>query len=161
MKKTLLFVSLLVSGVSLAQSVGINTTGATADPSSMLDISSTSKGILEKYTPGDIEFDAPKKLVDMLKAKDFGQYADKDGELHACFLTDNDITGGNSGSPVINGRGELIGTAFDGNWEAIASDFGFDANLQRTISLDIRYTLFIMDKFGGAGYLLNEMKIVK
>jgi len=121
----------------------------------------TSKGILEKYTPGDIEFDAPKKLVDMLKAKDFGQYADKDGELHACFLTDNDITGGNSGSPVINGRGELIGTAFDGNWEAIASDFGFDANLQRTISLDIRYTLFIMDKFGGAGYLLNEMKIVK
>jgi hypothetical protein len=121
----------------------------------------TSKGILEKYTPGDIEFDAPKKLVDMLKAKDFGQYADKDGELHACFLTDNDITGGNSGSPVINGRGELIGTAFDGNWEAIASDFGFDGNLQRTISLDIRYTLFIMDKFGGAGYLLNEMKIVK
>jgi hypothetical protein len=121
----------------------------------------TSKGILEKYSPGDIEFDAPKKLVDMLKAKDFGQYADKDGELHACFLTDNDITGGNSGSPVINGRGELIGTAFDGNWEAIASDFGFDANLQRTISLDIRYTLFIMDKFGGAGYLLNEMKIVK
>lgn len=121
----------------------------------------TAKGILEKYTPGDIEFDAPKKLIDMMKAKDFGRYADKDGDLHACFLTDNDITGGNSGSPVLNGKGELIGTAFDGNWEAIASDFAFEPELQRTICVDIRYTLFIVDKFGGAGNLLKEMKIIE
>lgn len=121
----------------------------------------TSKGILEKYTPGDIEFDAPKRLIDLMKARDFGQYADKDGELNICFLTDNDITGGNSGSPVINGRGELIGTAFDGNWEAISSDFAFEPNYQRTICVDVRYTMFIVDKFGGAGHLLNEMKIIK
>lgn len=121
----------------------------------------TSRGVIEKYTPGDIEFDAPSRLIDMMKKKDFGPYADKDGELHVCFLTDNDITGGNSGSPVINGKGELIGTAFDGNWEAIASDFAFEPQFQRTICVDIRYTLFILDKFGGAGHLLNEMKIVR
>jgi len=121
----------------------------------------TSRGVIEKYAPGDIEFDAPARLIDMMNKKDFGPYADKDGELHVCFLTDNDITGGNSGSPVINGKGELIGTAFDGNWEAIASDFAFEPQFQRTICVDIRYTLFIMDKFGGAGHLLNEMKIVR
>ena len=121
----------------------------------------TSRGVIEKYTPGDVEFDAPAKLIDMMKKKDFGQYADKDGELHICFLTDNDITGGNSGSPVINGNGELIGTAFDGNWEAIASDFAFEPEFQRTICVDIRYSLFILDKFGGASHLLKEMKIVR
>lgn len=121
----------------------------------------TANGVLEKYTPGDIEFDAPAKLIDLMTKKDFGQYADASGNLHTCFLTTNDITGGNSGSPVINGNGELIGTAFDGNWEAISSDFAFEPALQRTISLDIRYTLFIIDKFAGAGYLLNEMKLVK
>jgi hypothetical protein len=96
-----------------------------------------------------------------MKNKDFGQYADSEGNLHTCFLTTNDITGGNSGSPVINANGELIGTAFDGNWEAISSDFAFEPDLQRTISLDIRYTLFIIDKFAGAGYLLDEMQIVR
>lgn len=121
----------------------------------------TAKGYLEKYKAGDFEFDAPSALLDLIRKKDYGMYADKDGELHTCFLTDNDITGGNSGSPVINGRGELIGTAFDGNWEAIASDFGFMPAVQRTISVDIRFTLFIMDKLGGAGHLLNEMTIVK
>lgn len=121
----------------------------------------TSRGVIEKFTPGDIEFDAPVRLIDMMKKKDFGPYADKDGDLHVCFLTDNDITGGNSGSPVINGNGELIGTAFDGNWEAIASDFAFEPQFQRTICVDVRYTLFIMDKFGGAGHLLNEMKIIR
>jgi hypothetical protein len=121
----------------------------------------TAKGYLEKYKAGDFEFDAPKSLLDLIRNKDYGQYADKDGELHTCFLTDNDITGGNSGSPVINGKGELIGTAFDGNWEAIASDFGFMPAVQRTISVDIRFTLFIMDKLGGASHLLNEMTIVK
>jgi hypothetical protein len=121
----------------------------------------TAKGVLEKYKPGDIEFDAPAKLVELMKNKDFGQYADSEGNLHTCFLTTNDITGGNSGSPVINANGELIGTAFDGNWEAISSDFAFEPDLQRTISLDIRYTLFIIDKFAGAGYLLDEMQIVR
>jgi hypothetical protein len=121
----------------------------------------THRGVVEKYMPGDIEFDAPKKLIDMLKAKDFGQYADKNGDLPSCFLTNHDITGGNSGSPVLNAEGHLIGTAFDGNWEAISSDFAFEPDLQRTISVDIRYTLFIVDKFGGAGHLLNEMKIIR
>lgn len=121
----------------------------------------TGKGILEKYTPGDIEFDAPKKLIDLISQKNFGQYADADGLLHVCFLSDNDITGGNSGSPVINGNGELIGTAFDGNWEAISSDFAFEPELQRTISVDIRYTLFIVDKFGGASNIIDELTIIK
>ena len=121
----------------------------------------TDVGVVEKYQPGDIEFDAPARLIELMQKKDFGQYADAEGNLHACFLTTNDITGGNSGSPVINGNGELIGTAFDGNWEAISSDFAFEPDLQRTISLDIRYTLFILDKYAGAGYLLNEMKIVR
>ena len=121
----------------------------------------TADGVLEKYTPGDIEFDAPTRLIEMMKQKNFGRYADKDGTLHTCFITDNDITGGNSGSPVINGNGELIGTAFDGNWEAISSDFAFEPKLQRTISVDIRYTLFIIDKFGGASNLIKEMKIIE
>jgi hypothetical protein len=121
----------------------------------------THNGILEKYIKGDYEFDAPEKLIDMLKRKDFGRWADKDGNLPVCFLTDNDITGGNSGSPVINAKGELIGTAFDGNWEAISSDFAFEPKLQRTISLDIRYTMFIVEKLAGAGHLLNEMKLVQ
>jgi hypothetical protein len=120
----------------------------------------TSKGILEKYLPGDFEFDAPEALIEMVKKKDFGQYKDAGtGELHTCFLSDNDITGGNSGSPVINGNGELIGIAFDGNWEAIASDFGFMPEVQRTISVDIRYVLFIVDKLGGATHLINEMSL--
>jgi hypothetical protein len=98
----------------------------------------------------------------MVKKQDFGQYKDANtGELHTCFLSDNDITGGNSGSPVINGNGELIGIAFDGNWEAIASDFGFMPDVQRTISVDIRYVLFIVDKLGGASNIINELTLVK
>ncbi len=122
----------------------------------------TARGISEKYIKGDFEFDAPDKLIELVNKKDFGQYADPEtGELYTCFLSDNDITGGNSGSPVINGNGELIGIAFDGNWEAIASDFGFMPNVQRTISVDIRYVLFIIDKLGGATNIINEMKLVK
>jgi len=121
----------------------------------------TSKGILEKYKLADFEFDAPQKLLALIRAKDFGQYADNDGELHTCFLTDNDITGGNSGSPVMNAKGQLIGTAFDGNWEAISSDFAFLPTVQRTISLDVRYTLFIVEKLGGAKHLIDEMTIVR
>ena len=121
----------------------------------------TAKGILEKYKPGDFEFDAPDKLIQLIKSKDYGQYADKDGELHTAFLTNNDITGGNSGSPVMNAKGELIGTAFDGNWEAISSDFAFLPEVQRTISVDVRFTLFIVDKLGGASNIINELTLVK
>jgi len=121
----------------------------------------TARGVLEKFKPGDFEFDAPNKLIELIKNKDYGQYADKDGELHTAFLTDNDITGGNSGSPVMNAKGELIGTAFDGNWEAISSDFAFLPNVQRTISVDIRYVLFIVDKLGGASNIISELTLVK
>ncbi len=121
----------------------------------------TTKGILEKEKPGDPEFDVPARLKKLILNKDFGQYADKDGDLHVCFLSNNDITGGNSGSPIMNGNGELIGLAFDGNWEALSSDIVFNTALQRCINVDVRYVLFIIDKFGGAGYLLNEMDIKK
>ncbi|MBO7648721.1 MAG: S46 family peptidase, partial [Bacteroidales bacterium] len=121
----------------------------------------TTKGILEKEIPGDPEFDVPAKLKDLILNKDFGQYADKDGTLHVCFLSNNDITGGNSGSPIMNGNGELIGLAFDGNWEALSSDIVFNTDLQRCINVDSRYVLFIIDKIGGQGYLLNEMDIRK
>lgn len=121
----------------------------------------TTNGILEKEIPGDSEFDVPAKLKELILAKDFGQYADADGSMHVCFLSNNDITGGNSGSPIMNGDGELIGLAFDGNWEALSSDIVFNTELQRCINVDSRYVLFIIDKFGGAGYLLKEMDIRK
>ena len=121
----------------------------------------TTNGILQKEKPGDPEFDVPAKLKQLILAKDFGQYADKDGSLHVCFLSNNDITGGNSGSPIMNANGELIGLAFDGNWEALSSDIVFNTELQRCINVDARYVLFVIDKFGGAGYLLDEMDIVK
>ena len=121
----------------------------------------TTKGILEKEIPGDFEFDVPAKLKQLILNRDFGQYADKDGDLHVCFLSNNDITGGNSGSPIMNADGELIGLAFDGNWEALSSDIVFNTALQRCINVDSRYVLFVIDKFGGAGYLLNEMDIRK
>lgn len=95
----------------------------------------------------------------MYVARDYGRYADKEGNLPINFLTDNDITGGNSGSPVLNGKGELIGIAFDGNIEAMAGDVIFDDELQRTIAVDIRYVLFIIDKFAGASHLVEEMTI--
>ena len=121
----------------------------------------TTKGILEKEKPGDFEFDVPAKLKQLIQNRDFGQYIDKDGTMHVCFLSNNDITGGNSGSPIMNADGELIGLAFDGNWEALSSDIVFNTALQRCINVDSRYVLFIIDKFGGAGYLLNEMDIRK
>ncbi len=120
----------------------------------------TAEGILEKYQPGDLEFDAPDKLITMIKEKDYGRYG-KNGELRVCFLSNNDITGGNSGSGVVNAEGHLIGTAFDGNWEAMSGDVAFEPNLQRTISVDIRYTLFIIDKFAGAGHLVKEMTVIE
>ena len=122
----------------------------------------TSDGILEKENPDDPEFIVPAKLKELLLNKDFGRYADpSDGKLHVCFLTNNDITGGNSGSPVMDGDGNLIGLAFDGNWEAMSSDVLFEPELQRCICVDIRYVLFCIDKLGGAGSLLKEMTLVK
>ena len=121
----------------------------------------TLKGTIAKYQPGDEEFDLPKRLMDLYETKDYGRYADKDGHMSVNFLSDQDITGGNSGSPVLNAKGELIGLAFDGNIEAMAGDVIFDPVLQRTISVDIRYVLFIIDKFAGAQHIMDELKIVE
>ncbi|WP_312314327.1 S46 family peptidase [Empedobacter brevis] len=121
----------------------------------------TLEGTVAKHIAGDEEFENPQRLLDLAKTKDYGQYADKDGYLHVNFLSNNDITGGNSGSPVMNGKGELIGIAFDGNIEAMAGDVIFDPKLQRTISVDIRYVLWVVDKFAGAKHIVDEMTIVR
>ncbi len=117
-------------------------------------------GVMEKEDPSNWEFVVPEKLKKLYENKDFGRYGN-DGELVVCFLTNNDITGGNSGSPVINGWGELIGLAFDGNWEAMSGDIAFEPELQRTIVVDIRYVLFIIDKYAGAKNLIDELTITK
>jgi len=119
------------------------------------------EGVMQKEDPSNSEFIVPDRLKELYQAKDYGQYADENGELIVNFISNNDITGGNSGSPVINGDGALIGTAFDGNWEAMSGDIFFEDQLQRTISVDIRYTLFIIDKYAGATHLIDEMTLVK
>lgn len=119
----------------------------------------TLDGVVQKYQPGDYEFDLPKRLIDLNSKKEYGRYAAPEGHLPVCFITNNDITGGNSGSPVINGNGELIGLAFDGNWEAMTSDIAFEPDFQRCICVDIRYVLWVMDIYSGAGHLLMEMDI--
>jgi hypothetical protein len=126
------------------------------------DYVTTSKGLLEKYKAGDYEFDLPAKQIELLKKKDFGQYMDPTRkDLVIGFITTNDITGGNSGSPVINGRGELIGLAFDGNYEALSHKLAFDKDLNRTINVDIRYVLWCIDKLGGGSNIIKELKLMK
>jgi hypothetical protein len=121
----------------------------------------TLQGVVDKYKPGDYEFDLPKKILDLNERKEFGKYGSSKGYMPVCFLTTNDITGGNSGSPVLNGNGELIGLAFDGNWEAMSGDIAFEPKLQRTIVVDIRYVLWVMDVYAGAKHLVDEMTIVQ
>ena len=121
----------------------------------------TLDGVMEKEDPNNWEFVVPGKLKVLWMNEDFGKYAMADGKMPVAFLSNNDITGGNSGSPIMNAKGELIGLAFDGNWESMSSDVMFEPDLQRCINVDIRYVLFIVDKFGGASWLLDEMKIVK
>jgi len=126
------------------------------------DYITTAKGIMEKYVPGDYEFDLPAKQVDLFRKKDFGQYIDKKrNDLVIGFITTNDITGGNSGSPVIDGKGNLIGLAFDGNYEALSHKIAFDKDLNRTICVDVRYVLWCIDKLGGAQNLIEEINPIK
>ena len=121
----------------------------------------TTDGYLEKEIPGDDEFDVPLRMKKLLLTKNFGRYANENGELYACFISNNDITGGNSGSPVINDNGELIGVAFDGNWEAMSGDIAFEPELQRSINVDIRFVLWVIDIYAGASHLVDEMLIVE
>ena len=120
----------------------------------------TLKGVFEKEDPTNPEFIVPAGVKAAWTAKNFGRYLDADGTLHTCFLSNNDITGGNSGSPIMNARGELIGLAFDGNWESMSSDVMFEPALQRCINVDIRYVLWMVDTVGGAGHLVREMELV-
>lgn len=124
------------------------------------DYVTTLKGVMEKEDPDNWEFVVPEKLKELYASKDYGRYG-QDGEMIVGFITNNDITGGNSGSPVMNGKGELIGLAFDGNWEAMSGDIAFEPELQRTICVDVRYVLFIIDKFAGAQNIIDELTIVK
>ena len=122
----------------------------------------TLNGVLEKYRPGDYEFDLPAKLIELAKKKDYGQYADPIAkDIVVTYITTNDITGGNSGSPVMNAKGELIGLAFDGNYEALSHKIAFDKDLNRTINLDVRYLLWVVEKLGGATNIIKELDIRK
>ena len=121
----------------------------------------TMAGMIAKYKKNDPEFDLPQKVLDLYKKKDFGMFKDKNGYMPINFLTNNDITGGNSGSPVIDGYGRLIGLAFDGNSEALSGDIVFEPKLQKTINVDVRYVLWVIDKYAGAGHIISELSLVK
>ncbi len=125
------------------------------------DYYTTLDGVMAKYKPGDWEFDVPQELIKLWEKKDYGRYANENGDLVVNFITTNDITGGNSGSPVIDAEGNLIGLAFDGNWEAMSGDLSFENEVQRTICMDARYLLFIIDKMANAQNLMQELKIVE
>ncbi|MFA7081577.1 MAG: S46 family peptidase [Bacteroidales bacterium] len=125
------------------------------------DYITTLAGVMEKEDPSSSEFQVPAKLKELYLKKDYGQYANEKGEIVTCFLSNNDITGGNSGSPILNAEGHLIGLAFDGNWEAMSGDIAFETEVQRTINVDARYVLFIIDKFAGAKNLIDELTIIK
>ncbi len=120
---------------------------------------STSKGILEKQVPGDPEFNVQEPILNAIRSGNFGRYADKEGVMRVNFLSNNDITGGNSGSPVMNGKAELVGLAFDGNWESLSGDILFENDMQRMISVDIRYVLYMIDKIMGAPHIVKELKL--
>ena len=122
---------------------------------------STARGVLDKYVPGDAEFDLPENLVAQLRAKEYGPYADSDGNLRVCFLGSNHTTGGNSGSPAINGTGDLVGLNFDRTWESTMSDVRFDADRCRNIMVDIRYVLWVTDVYAGATHLVQEMTLTE
>jgi hypothetical protein len=125
------------------------------------DYYTTAAGIMEKRDNSNPEFVVPDKLAELITKKDFGRYANEKGELPACFIHNLDITGGNSGSPVIDGDGNIVGIAFDGNWEAMSGDIAFEPELQRTISVDIRYVLFVVEKLMGGKNIVDELKYVK
>ena len=126
------------------------------------DYYTTTKGILEKVKThaGDVDFEVPPELLSLFSNRDFGRYAGEKGEMNVCFISNNDITGGNSGSAMFNARGELLGLAFDGNWEAMSSDILYEPKMQRCIGVDVRYILFMIEKYGKAGDLIRELKIV-
>ena len=119
----------------------------------------TLKGAMEKEDPDNWEFVVPAKLKQLYEAKDYGRYAMKNGEMPVCFIVDTDNTGGNSGSPVFNGKGQLIGTGFDRNYEGLTGDIAFRPSSQRAACVDIRYTLFIIEKYAGASHIIKEMDI--
>ena len=121
----------------------------------------TTDDLIPRYKAKDSDFDLPERFVKLQTARDFGRYANKEGKLNVCFITNNDITGGNSGSPVINGKGELAGILFDINWEATASSIAFEPELQRTICVDIRYVMWVIDKYAGATNIINEIKVIE
>ena len=129
------------------------------NPDAKKNFYTTFNTLMAKYKAGDPEFDMPQRMLDLYKKKEFGRYIDKDGSMHVNFLSNNDITGGNSGSPVMNGKGELIGLAFDGNIEAMAGDVIFDKQLQRTINVDIRYVLWVIDIYAGAKNIIDEIEV--
>lgn len=122
------------------------------------DYYTTTAGVFEKYRKDDPEFDVQQEILDLLGSKDFGAYGNGNSDMSLCFLSNNDITGGNSGSPMFNGNGEVIGLAFDGNWEAMSGDIVFEPELQRTIGVDIRYVMYMIDKWGKCNRLLEEIK---
>ena len=133
--------------------------GYTARDAVKYDFNSYLDGVIEKYIPGDYEFDVPQKLRDLYAKKDYGVYG-KNGRMPVCFIASNHTTGGNSGSPALDASGNLIGLNFDRVWEGTMSDINYDPSICRNIMVDIRYVLFLIDKFAGAGHLVQEMKLV-